>query len=235
MMSISVDIDRASVDRLDSLMQRIAKETPGRVAKELQRAGVYICKAFKSRTKIAPKNARPSEYRAVRDYGKAPYITNRAGRLLRRWRFTKLPGTSDEKTWIAYPYTDRRRGRNGRMTGGSKSAEIREILTVSGLRPITRRGLAKKSWGWVAQGIYNGGAAGMGDLSWRRRKRDRRDPRDYVRGVFRRFAGGALVQLLNKLDYALDALPPGVLNEGITAAVNRLEYNINHHLERMVK
>lgn len=226
MVSVSVSIDQAAVAKLEGLLAHLARAVPQRLAAETRRAGIYICQSFKSRTKVAPKNARPAEYRAVRDYGKAPYITNRAGRLLRRWRFTKLPGTADEKTWIAYPYTDRRRGRNGRMTGGSKSAEIREILTVSGLRPITRRGLAKKSWGWVAQGIYNGGASGMGDLGWTRHPRERRDPRDYVRGVFRRFAGGASVQLLNKLDYALDALPPSAVNEGITAAVKRLEYNV---------
>ena len=40
------------------------------------------------------------------------------------------------------------------------------------------------------------------------------------------------MQLLNRLDYALDALPAGALNEGITAAVNRLEHNIDNHIQR---
>lgn len=233
MVSVSVSVDQAAIAKLEGLLARLAEAVPQRLAAETRRAGIYICQSFRSRTKVSPKNARKAEYTAERDYDKAPYITNRAGRLLRRWRFTKLPGTPDEKTWIAYPYTNRHRGKNGRMTGGSKSAEIREILKNSGLRPITRRGLAKKSWGWVAKGIYNSGASGMGDLGWMRNTRERRDPRDYVRGVFRRFADGASVQLLNKLDYALDALPPSAVNEGIAAAVKRLEHNVVSVLERM--
>ena len=110
------------------------------------------------------------------------------------------------------------------MVGKNVAAERRELLQFHG--QITRRGLAKKSWGWVAQGIYNGGASGMGDLSWKRRPRDRRNPRDWVRGIFHNYGTTASVQLLNKLDYALDALPPAALNEGITAAVKRLEYNV---------
>lgn len=231
MMSVSVDIDRAAVDRLDALLSRVAAETPKRLGKELQRAGVYICKAFKSRTKIAPKKIPPSEYRAEPSTVKPVYITKN-GRLLHRWSLTRKLGTPAQNHHNYFVYSDARRGKGGKMVGANKAAEKRELLRFHG--QILRRGLAKKSWGWVAQGIYNGGAAGMGDLSWRKAKHDRRDPRDSVRGIFRQHSAGASVELLNRLDYALDALPPAALNEGITAAVNRLEHNINHHLERVV-
>lgn len=230
MVSVSVSIDQAAVARLDSLMQRVATETPKRLGKELQRAGIYICKAFKSRTKIAPKKIRPSEYRAEPSI-EAPVYLTKAGRLLHRWNLTRKVGTPAENTHAYYVYSDAHRGKGGKMVGANKAAEKRELLRLHG--QILRRGLARKSWGWVAQGIYGGRASGMGDLSWKRRARDRRDPRDWVRGIFANHGTAASVQLLNKLDYALDALPPAAVNEGITAAVKRLEYNIAADLKRM--
>lgn len=229
MVDVSVSIDQSAVAKLDGLLTRIGEVMPERLAAETRRAGIYICQSLKSRTKVAPKNARPTEYKAERVYDVAPYLTLRnrnnpyGTNLNRRWRFTKLPGTPDAKAWIAYPYTARHRGKNGRMVGGSKTAEIREMLASFGLRPITRRGLAKLSWGWVMKQI---GGTSAGDLSWRRDRRERRDPREYVRGVFQKYAGGAAVTISNKLDYALDALPPGALSEGIAAAVKRMEYNV---------
>lgn len=232
MMSLNVAIDEASVARLDSLMRRVAAETPKRLGKEVQRAGIYICKAFKSRTKISPKKIPPSEYRAEPSPNPPRYAHSNSAdhRLLRRWRLTRKLGTPAENTHDYFVYTDARRGKNGKMVGKNAAAEKRELLRLHG--QIARRGLARKSWGWVAKGIYGGRAAGMGDLSWKRRPRDRRDPRDWVRGIFANLGTASSVQLLNKLDYALDALPPAALNEGITAAVKRLEHNINHQLER---
>lgn len=230
MIDVSVNIDQAALAKLDGLLTHIGSVIPGRLPAEVRRAGVYICKSLRARTKVAPKRARPSEYRAERSYDVAPYLTLKGRRnpygtdLNRRWKFTKLPGTPDAISWIKYPYTARHLGPRGRMTGGSRSAEVREILETSGLLPITRRGLAKKSWGWIANGIYNG--ASSGDLTWRRRRRERRDPRDYVRGVFQKLAGGAAVDISNRLDYALDALKPGALAEAINAAASRLEHNV---------
>lgn len=229
MMSVSVAIDEAAVARLDALMQRIATEMPERLANELQRAGIYICKALRARTKKAPVRIPRADIRWGRS--DPQYIMGSKGKakgkLLRRTvvnRYRKGVKGNIVK-WKLLDGDPR----TTRATSADLSAAWKRFGS------ITRHGLAKKSWGWVAQGIYNGGAAGMGDLSWRKAKHDRRDPRDSVRGIFRQHSAGASVELLNRLDYALDALPPAALNEGITAAVNRLEHNINHHLERVVK
>lgn len=232
MVSVSAEIDQAAVARLDALINRIATEMPGRMASELRRAGIYICKALRKRTKVAPKRIPPREYLAVPSPNPPRYVhSNSAGRhLLRRWSLTKKLGTPDQNTHDYYVYTAAHRGKGGKMVGKSPAAEKRELLKLHGV--IVRRGLAKKSWGWVANGLYAGGASGMGDLSWKRRPRDRRDPRDYVRGIFAKYANQASATLENRLDYALDSLPPGALNEGINAAVKRLEYNINNHFER---
>ena len=230
MVDVTCEIDQAAVDRLDGILTRIQRETPGKLASQTRRAAIYICTSLRARTKKAPENIRPREYKAERVRDKAPYITKPDGQVLRRWKFTHLPGTSGAKSWIRYPYTERRRGANGRMFGGSKTAEIREMQTALGFRPIARRGLAKKSWGWVMKQIYNG--AGAGDISWTRTKGERRDPRQYVKGLFVRTATGAGASIDNDLDYILDALPAGALSEAVDAATKRLEYNINENIER---
>ena len=232
MTAVKINIVEASFARLDALMQRIATEMPERLANELRRAGIYICKAFKTRTKIAPKKIPPSEYRAVLSPNKPKYITAKDGRLLHRWQLTKKLGTPAQNTHFHYVYTKAHRNKRGKMVGANKGAEKRELLQFHG--NILRRGLARKSWGWAAQRIYGGGASGMGDLSWKRRPRDRRDPRFWVRGIFSRHGTDASVHIVNKLDYILDALPPAALNEGITAAINKFEHNINHQLESVV-
>lgn len=230
MVDVTCEIDRAAVARLDGILSRIQRETPGRLAAQTRRAAIYICTSLRARTKKAPENIRPREYKAERVRDKAPYITKPDGQVLRRWKFTHLPGTSNAKSWIKYPYTKRRRGANGRMFGGSKTAEIREMQTALGFRPIARRGLAKKSWGWVMKQIYNGAAAG--DIAWKRTKGERRDPRQFVKGLFIRTATGAGASIDNNLDYILDALPPGALAEALNAAVSRLDYNINEGIQR---
>lgn len=230
MVDVSVEIDPAAVARLDSLLERVEKETPERLAIELKRAGIYICGAFKKRSKVAPKRTRANEYRAIPSPIPPRYIhSNSQGRrLLRRWQLTRKLGTPAEYTKQHYVYTNAHRGKGGKMVGKSAAQEKRELLKHHG--GIPRAGLAKKSWGWIAAGI--GGSGAETNLTQKARRGVRRDPRQAVKGIFRRFTSGAEVLLLNRLDYALDALPAGALNEGLTAAVNRLEHNIDNHIQR---
>jgi len=109
------------------------------------------------------------------------------------------------------------------MTGKHPAQEIRELVRFH--CGIQHRGLAKKSWGWAANKIYNNGAA-SGDLSWKHGKKDRRDPRRYVRGMFFKTGSGAAARIDNNLDYAYYALPPGGLEEAINAAAARLRHNL---------
>lgn len=222
MISISAEIDRAAVARLESLLQRVAAESPKRLAAETKRAAVYICQSLRKRTKVAPKRARASEMKAVPSALPPRYVhSNSAGRqLLRRWQLTRKLGTPAQYTKHHFVYTDAHRGKNGKMVGKSAAKERAELLRLHA--GIPRRGLAKRSWGWVMAGLNGGG----GDLSWKKTRGERRDPRGYVRGLFRAVSGGAFAEISNKLDYALDALRPGALNEAIAAASKRLEHNI---------
>jgi hypothetical protein len=226
---VTCDIDRAAVERLDGLLTDIGRQAPGRLATETRRAAIYICTALRARTKKAPKRARQSEMIAVPSPIPPRYIhSNSNGRLLRRWQLTRKAGTPDQYTRQHYVYTEARRGKNGKMVGKATAAERRELIRLHG--GISRAGLAKKSWGWVMKEIYNGASAG--DIAWRRTRGERRDPRQFVKGIFQRTATGAGAAIDNNLDYILDALPAGALPEAINAAANRLAHNIGENIGR---
>lgn len=233
MVALSCSVDQAAVARLDDILTRIERETPGKLASETRRAAINICQSLRARTKKAPKSARPAEIKAEVSPNPPRYVhSNSKGRkLLRRWSLTRKLGTPDAYTKDHYVYTDARRAKNGKMVGKHPAAERRELVKMHG--GIPRAGLAKKSWGWVMKQIYNG--ANAGDIAWRRTKGERRDPRNYVKGMFSRIAGGASVLISNSLDYILDALRPGALAEAMDAASKRLEYNIDKGIGEMMK
>lgn len=228
MVDMGIDIDEAAVAGLDDLLSRIAAETPRKLGTETRRAAIYICQALRARTKKAPKRMRPNEYSAEPSNVPPRYVhSNSAGRhLLRRWSLTRKLGTPDQYTKHHYVYTNAHRGKGGRMVGKSPAQERRELVRNHG--GISRAGLAKKSWGWVMKQIYN--AAPVSDIAWKKTKGERRDPRQYVKGIFTQVASGAMAQIDNSLDYILDALPPGAVGEAIEAATKRMEYNVSEGL-----
>lgn len=230
MVSVTCDVDQAAIDHLDALIDRVRSEMPGRLAAETRRAAIYVCQSLRSRTKVAPKRIRAPEYAATISVVAPKYIhSNSAGRrLLRRWTLARKLGTPDAYAKHYYVYTDRHRGKNGRMVGGSRSAELRELLQQHG--GIPRSGLAKLSWGWVMKQIYGGASA---DFTWKPRRGERRDPRMDVKGVFSKSRTGALALIHNALDYISDALAPGALTESINAATRRMEYNIAAELSKV--
>ena len=232
MVDVTCEIDQAAVARLDGLLTRVQQETPGRLAAQTRRAAIYICTSLRARTKKAKKSIKsyPSEWSASVSPNPPRYVhSNSAGHaLLRRWSLTRKKGTPAQYTMDHYVYTKAHRAKNGKMVGKSPSAELRELLKNHG--GISRAGLAKKSWGWAMKQIYNGASAG--DIAWRSTRGERRDPRQYVKGLFQRTATGAGVSIDNNLDYILDALQPGALAEAMDAATKRLEYNLAADLLR---
>lgn len=233
MLAASVEIDRAAVAGLESLLGRVAKETPRRLATETRRAALYVCQALRKRTRQAPKRIRRGEYSAAPSPLPPRYVhSHSAGHpLLRRWRLVRKAGTPHEYAKDYFVHTGARRGKGGRMVGKSQSAERSELLRLHG--GIRRRGLAKKSWGWIAKRIYSAFAAV--DLAWRRSGGERRDPLKAVDGAFRASAAGAVALIRNHLDYIAAALRPGAVSESVAAATRRLEHNIERLLERAMK
>ena len=229
MAELTCTIDGAALERLSGVLERVQRESPKTLATETRRAAIYICQSLRARTKKAPKRARQKEMLAVPSPIPPRYIHSHAnGQLLRRWQLTRKVGTPDQYTRQHYVYTNAHRGRNGQMVGKSAAAERRELFRLHG--GISRSGLAKKSWGWIMRQIHSG--ADAGDLSWQRRKGERRDPRQAVKGMFERFTTGAAAQIRNALDYIAAALFPGALPEAIDAAAKRLEFNISKTIER---
>ena len=233
MVGVTVDVNAAAIARVQRMLEEVAKQSPKRLAIETRRAALYICQGLKKRTRKAPKKIPRREYLLEPSPLPPRYIhSNGAGnRLLRRWALTRKLGTSSEYTKHYYVYTNAKRGKNGKMTGKNQAEEKREVLARHG--GISRAGLAKKSWGWIAKGIY--AASNQGDLSWKRIRCERRDPRRYVKGMFNAFGLGAEARITNALDYILEAMPQGAVSDAITAAYKRLEHNIKRNIEKMIK
>ena len=233
MVDVTAQIEAAALVRVQKLLDDVAKKSPQRLATETRRAALYICKSLKARTRKAPKQIRPKERGVFLSYAPPRYIhSNKKGRpLLRRWTLVRKKGTPDDYAKHYYVYTKAERGKNGRMIGKNNAAEKREVIEKHG--GISRHGLAKKSWGWIAKEIY--AASSMGDLSWKRHKRERRDPQQYVKGEHKPTASGAFARILNRLDYIRAALKPGALADAINAATNKLEHNIRKQIEGIAK
>jgi hypothetical protein len=226
MVGVTVDIDAVALAKLQRLLQEVNRVAPRRLQTETRRAALYICQGLKKRTKQAPKRIPRKEWEAIPSPVPPRYIhSNSSGKpLLRRWMLTRKLGTPDAYSKHYYVYTKAKLGKNGKMVGKNPTEEKRELLQQHG--GISRRGLAKKSWGWVAKGIYAAGGEADLTLAWRGHKRDRRDPRQYVKGEFQKVPDGAFARILNRLDYIRAALKPGAISETITAATKRLNYNI---------
>lgn len=234
MVGVSVQIDRAAIQRLADVLSRVERETPGRLATETRRAALYICRALKKRTRKAPKRVPKAEWRAEPSANPPRYVhsNSKSRALLRRWTLWRKLGTPAAYAKDHFVYTKAHRAKNGKMVGKRAAEEVRELLRVHG--GIQNAGLAKASWGWVAKRLYSAAAEGELMVAWRTKKR-RRDPRRAVAGAFFRLSNGGAAQIVNSLDYILAATPPAVVGEAILAAANRLEHNIMNHIERAVK
>lgn len=232
MLVATVDIDQASLKKLTDLFARIERETPLVAGDQVRRAGIYICKSLAARTAVAPKRIPDGEYRAEVSPNRPYYITTERG-LLHRWRLTRKLGTPAQYTKDHYVYTDARRGKGGRMVGKRLAYERRELLLYHG--GIARRGIAKSSWGWIAKQIYAQDASGFGDLSYKRTRGERRDPRNAARGSFEQQRNIALAKIANMLDYIAAIVPAATVNKAFTAAVNKLEHNITAQFDKTIK
>lgn len=234
MVGVSVQVDEVALKRLSDVLERVERETPGRLATETRRAALYICRSLKARTRKAPKKIPKAEWRAEPSANPPRYAhSNSAGRaLLRRWTLWRKLGTPAAYAKDHFVYTRAHRAKNGRMVGKRAAEEVRELLRVHG--GIQNAGLAKASWGWVAKRLYSAAADGELMVAWRT-KRWRRDPRRAVAGAFSLLPNGGAAQIVNSLDYILSACPPSAVGEAVLAAANRLEHNIKNHIERSVK
>lgn len=229
MVTATVSIDEMAVKKLMQLFDRIQSVMPRRMAAEIRHAGVYVCKSLAARTPVAPKRIRKGEYQAMPSPVQPHYITTARG-LMRRWLLTRKLGTPAQYTRDYYVTTQARKNEKGRMVGKRTAQERSELLRYHGGISPARRGLAKRSWGWIANQIYKG--EGAFDASYKRSRGERRDPRGAVSGLFTTGSMflSASATIANKLDYIGAIVTRGTVNEAFDAATNRLTYNLAQKL-----
>lgn len=200
MVDISASVDEAAVRDLDDAIAEYARILGGDADTAPRRAAIQICKSLRAGTRTAPKYARSSEYTVAKSMTdpKHQYVTARDGRQLRRFRIDRPP-----------------RGKSYDVFEERKQ-DVRKHRLV-----LARRGLAKQSWGWVMHNIYSGSAP---DTPWRRRRNDRRNPKDAVSESCSR-RGFALIS--NRLDWIEDALKRGfTVGAAVTKTVNWIVHQI---------
>lgn len=243
MVSISANIDKAAVDGINQLLNKIAEKSPEQLAKATKMTGIALCQSLRKNTIAAPKKItrRRQEYLATsKDVKKPPYLTywkgKRLDKSLHRWRLTRKIGTPAESTHYYFVYSQPigavRSGKRKRVS--DIMAERRELLKYHG--DIQHAGLAKQSWGWAAKGIFNGTTE---DVSYKRRKHDRRDPRKDVSGesktwVTGKNSGTTEVSIENKIDYIQDAMKPGAVEQSVKSAIANMEWKFQDVLKQQI-
>ena len=187
MVSMTATIDGAASKAFQEALKVYADSLGSAISTAPRRAAIQMCKSFRAGTRLAPKFARSSEYTATKSDAdpKHKWLTLNDGRKLRRWKLTRPP-----------------RGKEYDVYAESKSDLRKNRLK------LVRRGLARQSWGWVMHNIFNGAAP---DAPWKRRKNDRRNPKDATRESTSRAQAGAVLssgyaRICNRIDYVKDAL-----------------------------
>lgn len=241
-MGIAVEayVEGGALDKISRLLDSAAATAPRMMAKVVKSTAIGICKSLKVETKVAPRRMKKREYIAAVATTPPKYLTYRnhkkLPRPLHRWSFTRHVGTPNIRTDLVYVYAQKHATKRGKIVT-DKAAERRELLlgTLQKRGKIIiseqRRGLARKSWGWVAKQIST--SASVGDLSWHRRKGDKRDPREAVRGLFSASVAGATstatAEINNHLDYAGAALKPNGLESALSKAAKSLEWKCDEY------
>lgn len=243
MMEVSCKVDRAAVANLEGILRQAEKESPRKCAAETRRAAIYICQSLRARTRKSPKAVPLSEI--AKSYQTPKWIRDsHGGKPIRRMSIIRW---ANGENYLAQRYIY-----GGECVSAPRRRVVRRkdkvydsptVLKISPFSEAQMRkdaqkvygqirncGLAKKSWGWVMKGLYDGGA---GDLSWKKRRGEKRDPRKYVEGFFMQSTEtkASRAEIHNKLDYILSALPPRAVDESIEAATRKLIHNIKNHID----
>jgi len=210
-MNISANVSAESVAYMNQAMRQMEKDFGKGVKLMPKQISVDVCNSLKSKTKKAPKRARPKEYDLVISPVPPRYITTKRG-VLHRWQLTRKLGTPDQYVRQYYAYAHLKHNKAGRIVKdlAAEKAEIRKYHLG-----ISRAGLAKKSFDWIKGEIKGGGA----DMVWTRRKGERRDPRRSVDGKYVKTSDGASATIDNRLDYIRAALKPMAVEQAMKDAI----------------
>lgn len=185
MVLMDVSIDGAASAAFSEALKALG-DSIGLLAGEApRRMAIMICKGFRAKTRQAPPHPRAAEmkFRKLQD---PPKHVTKNGKDCRGWTVDRT--AIGRGTFTAYLPIDNPPKRTH--------------------WPIFHRGLAKQSWGWVMHNIYNGAAP---DSNWRRRRNDRRNPKDATRDSCSSASNGireasGYARIANRLDYIGETL-----------------------------
>lgn len=205
MISMSASIDAGDVARFENALKDYAEALGSNASTVPRRAAIQLCKSLRaaSATRKAPKYARSSEYNITpcKWSGQFRVIVKNGRKYRIPW---PPPQVKADSNVVLKRYTVDRPIRGVKFdVYAEKKSDIRKKHLL-----LARSGLARQSWGWVMNNIFNGSSP---DTPWRRRKNDKRDPRDATResssSTFKSStAQGGSARICNRLDYIADAL-----------------------------
>ena len=210
MLEITAENPEETLRNFQQACDRYRDELGNSQATALRRGAIALIKSLRART------ARSARYVPARDVAKyegpgPKYITEN-GKTRRRWAVTHKRGTPKERVRV--------------VPADTKAAARKQ----AGL--IKKRGLAKQSWGWFMQLLFN--RAAPRDMAAARAP-DSRLVAGWMKEVVTGGNPRAEVTIHNMLGYIRAALPEAALAESLTAATNSINAQIDKGLAKARK
>lgn len=211
LLDISAEVPAGTIENFARACSRYKDELGNRQAVAIRRGTINLVTSLRARTAKAKKQA-PAQHVSRAD--KPRYLTPKGHnqKPQRAWAIRRRVGSNREKTYI--------------HAADSKAEARRKFATY------TRWGLARKSWGWFMKALFNRAAPTDGNP---KAKVDGRMANGYLREVVTGPNPRVEVLIVNRLDYIRDALPPGALEESMTAATNSINKQIDDGLAKARK
>lgn len=206
---MGLDISRVELDENDlqgfgDAIRAYQREMHKSMQESLRRCTIDLLKSIRARTIQSKKKRRVEQ---VRRNGKPLWVTGKYGKF--KGQHVKMFRVNVHEKW--------------KIKVGSKISEVRKYPIAQ----IRRRGLAKRSWGWVMHQLFNQAAKSQGD-----------DRRIYAKALRAKWTDDHQVvkcDIANALDYIRSAVPGGAVREAMAAATALITKKIELALERDAK
>lgn len=210
MLNITAEIPEETLRNFERACDRYRDELGNSQATALRRATTDFVKSLRART------VRSAQYVPARDVvkysGPGPKYITENGKPRRRWNVIHKRGTPKERVRIVAADTKADARRHGGL--------------------IKKRGLAKQSWGWFMQLLFNRSVPK--DMATARPV-DRTLVEGWMKEVVTGTNPRAEVLIHNSLGYIRSALPEGALAAALTAATNSINAKIDKGIAKARK
>ena len=206
-LEITAQVPEETVRAFSRACNRYRDELGNTQAVAIRRGVINLIKSLR---KLTPKAKRMAPLKDVVRYdgrfeGKPNYITpkGRKQKSQHRWAIYRHGG--DRQRTYVHPADSR--------------SEARQKFGK-----YTRWGLAKKSWGWFMQALFN---RANPEAANPKAKIDHRMTEGYLREIVTGDTPHVEVLIVNKLDYITDVLPSSALDEAMQAATRSINAQID--------